>query len=85
MTNGQGLFLGDEAYAGSVNYAHLRDTVTDLFGYEYVLPTHQGRGAEHLVLADLAAQNRRRRGEGNRRSPSSSATPILIRREPTLD
>src|SRR5690625_3937172 len=49
------LVLGVESDAGSANFARLRDTINDLFGYEYVLPTHQGQGAENLLLKDLAS------------------------------
>ncbi|HYM11731.1 MAG TPA: tyrosine phenol-lyase [Bryobacterales bacterium] len=44
-----GMMLGDEAYAGSVNFFHLEEAVQRYYGYKYVVPTHQGRGAEHLI------------------------------------
>lgn len=44
-----GMMLGDEAYAGSKNFYNLEENVQKYYGYKHLVPTHQGRGAEHLI------------------------------------
>jgi tryptophanase len=45
-----GIQRGDESYAGSPSWFHFRDSVQDLFPFEHVIPTHQGRAAEKILF-----------------------------------
>ncbi|MCC6465197.1 MAG: tryptophanase, partial [Planctomycetes bacterium] len=47
------MITGDETYAGAESYFQLRESVQDLTGMKHVIPTHQGRAAEHILFSVL--------------------------------
>ncbi|MBI4237255.1 MAG: tryptophanase [Deltaproteobacteria bacterium] len=47
------LIMGDESYAGSTSFEQMKSVITELTGFPFVIPTHQGRGAENVLHSAL--------------------------------
>jgi tryptophanase len=54
-----GMMIGDESYAGAKSWYRFKAAVTEVTGFERMLPTHQGRGAERILFSALQVKGKR--------------------------
>ena len=47
------LMQGDESYAGSTSFARLKGSIKKILGFPFVIPVHQGRAAEKIIVEAL--------------------------------